>query len=238
MIALGLALLAGLLTSLSPCVLPVLPLVVGGALTRHRLGPVALCAGLGLSFVVLGTVVALATQAFGFDPAIIRTIGAMLLLAFGIALLVPGAQENLSRWLSPLASWAGGATSDGRTAGLAGNFLTGAALGAVWSPCSGPTLGAAIGLVTQAGTALRGVLLMVTFALGAVLPLLAVAYGSRAAFNAGKGRLMTLSSKAKPVFGVILLVVGVGILTGWDKQAEAAILARLPEGWVSLITRF
>jgi cytochrome c biogenesis protein CcdA len=235
-VSLALAFLAGLLTSLSPCVLPVLPLVVGGALSQHRLGPLALCAGLGLSFSLLGVAVALAVQAFGFDPAIVRVGGAVLLLIFGVALLIPKAQEAFSRLLAPLASKAGGVSAGG--SGLWGNFFTGVMLGAVWSPCSGPTLGAAVGLATQADTALKGFMLMLVFGLAASLPLLAVAYGARTVFVANRSRLMAISTKAKPVFGVILVLVSVAILSGWDKRVEAAVVSRLPESWVDLTTTF
>lgn len=234
--SLALAFLAGLLTSLSPCVLPVLPLVVGGALSQHRLGPLALCAGLGLSFSLLGVAVALAVQAFGFDPAIVRVGGAVLLLVFGVALLIPKAQEAFSRLLAPLASKAGGVSAGG--SGLWGNCFTGVMLGAVWSPCSGPTLGAAVGLATQADTALKGFMLMLVFGLAASLPLLAVAYGARTVFVANRSRLMAISTKAKPVFGVILVLVSVAILSGWDKRVEAAVVSRLPESWVDLTTTF
>lgn len=233
--SLVLAFLAGLLTSLSPCVLPVLPLVVGGALSRNRLGPLALCAGLALSFSLLGVAVTLATQALGFDPALVRVGGAVLLLLFGLALLIPQAQETLSRWLAPLASKIGASPGG---SGLWGNFFTGVSLGAVWSPCSGPTLGAAVGLATQAGTAPKGFVLLLVFGIAASLPLLAIAYGARAAFVANRGRLMALSLRAKPLFGVILLLVSLGVLTGLDKRLEAAVLAHLPQGLVDLAVRF
>lgn len=237
MLSLALAFAAGLLTSLSPCVLPVIPVVVGGALTQHRLGPVALCAGLGLSFALLGTGAALATQAFGFDAAVLRTGGAVVLLAFGVILLWPRAQQALSGILAPFASWAG--RSGPRTgSGLPAQFFAGAALGAIWSPCAGPTLGAAVGLATQAGTAPQGLLLMIVFATGACLPLLAVSYGARAAFIANRDRLIALGQRAKPVFGAVLLVVAAGILSGVDKRIEAAVLDRLPDGWVDLTTKF
>ena len=234
--SLALAFLAGLLTSLSPCVLPVLPMVMGGALSQHRLGPLALCAGLGLSFSLLGVTVALATQAFGFDPAVVRVGGAVLLLLFGLALLIPKAQELFSRLLAPLASKASGMSAGGT--GLWGNFVTGVMLGAVWSPCSGPTLGAAVGLATQAGTTFKGFVLMLVFGLAASLPLLAVACGTRTALVANRKRLMWLSAKAKPVFGIILVLVSTAILTGWDKRVEAAVVNRLPAGWIDLTTRF
>jgi cytochrome c biogenesis protein CcdA len=156
--------------------------------------------------------VALATQAFGFDPVTIRVGVAVLLLFFGIALLIPRAQDWVTRLLAPLASRAGGRSTV--ATGLWGNLLTGAMLGAVWSPCSGPTLGAAVGLAAQAGTALRAFVLMLLFGLAASLPLLGVAYGARTAFMANRSRLMALSSKAKPLFGVILVLVSVAVLSG------------------------
>ena len=99
-----LAFLGGLLTSLSPCVIPLLPVVAGSASSRHRLGPVALCAGLILSFAVLAVAVVLTTRAFSFDTGVIRSAGALLLLLLGVSSLVPAGQEFLSR-LSPQSGW-------------------------------------------------------------------------------------------------------------------------------------
>jgi cytochrome c-type biogenesis protein len=235
MTVLALAFLAGLLTSLSPCVLPVLPLVVGGAMSQHRLGPLALCAGLSLSFSLLGALATLATQAFGFDPILVRSVGAVMLLLFGLALLIPRAQEWSSTLLAPLASRAGSLTTG---EGLWGNLFAGAMLGAVWSPCSGPTLGAAIGLATQAGTVLQGFALMLVFGLAASLPLLTVAYGARTAFLANRNRLARLMTRAKPIFGVVLILVSLSILSGWDKRFETAVVNRLPAHWVDIMTKF
>lgn len=234
--SLVLAFVAGLLTSISPCVLPVLPIVVGGAAAKHRLGPLVLCGGLGLSFSVLGLVVSLATQAFGFDPTMIHTGGAVVLLTFGMFLLIPKAQEWLSRLLAPLSSRASNAP--GSSSGLWGNFITGCVLGAVWSPCSGPTLGVAIDLAAQAGTAWRGFVLMLIFGIAASLPLALIAYGARRFFMAHRNRLIALSSKAKPIFGMLLVIVSVGVIFGWDKRAEAVAVAHLPESWVNLTGRF
>ena len=236
--SLALAFLAGLLTSLSPCVLPVLPLVMGGALATHRLGPLALCVGLGLTFSVLGVGATLAVQAFNFDLGVIRSVGAVLLVLFGAILLVPPAQQVVSRLLAPVASKAGGIDPRSAGTGLAGNFITGVLLGAIWSPCSGPTLGAAVGLAAQADTAWRGFAIMLVFGVAASLPLLAVAYGARSVFAANRERLIALSVRAKPVLGGLLILVGAAVLAGWDKQLEAAALRVMPESWVDLTTRF
>ncbi len=175
--SLVLAFLAGLLTSLSPCVLPVLPLVVGGALSQHRSGPLALCGGLAVSFSLLGVKASLATRAFGFEPDVIRVGGAVLLMVLGFSLLISRAQEWFSRLFAPLASKASSAATGNPT--LWGNFLTGTVLGAVWSPCSGPALGTAVGLAAEARSVPHAFILMLVFRLAACLPLLAIAYGAR-----------------------------------------------------------
>src|SRR5258708_30540432 len=117
-------------------------------------------------------------EAFHFDPDVIRMAGALLLLLFGVSSLLPTGQELVSRLMAPLASRASVAAGNRDQAGLAANFFVGSLLGAVWSPCAGPTLGSAIGLVTQAGTLFRGLVLILTFGLGARFPLLAVHFGS------------------------------------------------------------
>jgi cytochrome c biogenesis protein CcdA len=182
--------------------------------------------------------VSLASQAFNFDPGIIRMAGALLLLLFGVVSLVPASQEMLSRLVAPLASRASTAAARKDKTGLGASFFAGSLLGAIWSPCAGPTLGAAMGLATQARTAIHGFLVMFTFGLGTSVPLLAVAYGSRSLFQAKKGWLVAVSGKAKLIFGVMLIFVAVGIMTGWDKKLEALALRHLPESWIDLTIRY
>ena len=229
------AFLAGLATVLSPCVLPLLPLVVGGTLSHRRLGPLALCSGLSLSFSLLGVATVMATQSFGFDPAIVRISGATLLLLFGIALLLPTANYSFSKWLGPLASKANHLAANAGS-GLGGAFVTGLLLGAIWSPCAGPTLGTAIALATQANTAAKGLAMMLVFGVAASLPLLALAYGAQGIFNRHRERLNAIANRSKPVFGAMVALVSIAILAGWDKQLESMALQSMPESWVQLVT--
>lgn len=136
-IHLGLAGLAGLLSVLSPCVLPLLPLVLGAAATEHRLGPLALAAGLALSFVAVGLFVATIGFAIGLDGDLFRKIAAALLLALGLVLIVPAAQTRLATAGGPVSDWAERRYGGFSTAGLTGQFAVGLLLGAVWSPCVG-----------------------------------------------------------------------------------------------------
>jgi len=102
----GLALIAGLLTALSPCVLPLIPIVIGTAIGEHRLGPVALAAGLGLSFVVVGLFVATIGFAAGLDQDLFRSVAAILLIVVGGVLLMPRLQARLASGTGPIGNWA------------------------------------------------------------------------------------------------------------------------------------
>ena len=102
----ALALLAGLLSTLSPCVLPLVPIVIATALSEHRLGPVALAGGLALSFVVIGLLVATVGFAAGLDQEVFRSVAAVLLIVVGGVLLVPRLQLRLASAAGPMGNWA------------------------------------------------------------------------------------------------------------------------------------
>ena len=150
MTGVGLALLAGLLSTLSPCVLPLVPIVIGTALGQHRFGPVALAAGLALSFVTIGLFVATVGFAAGIDQELFRSIAAVLLILVGGALLLPSLQLQLAAAAGPIGNWTQAHAGGFSTRGLGGQFAVGLMLGAVWSPCVGPTLGAASVLAARA----------------------------------------------------------------------------------------
>ena len=148
----ALAFLAGVLSTLSPCVLPLLPIVLGTAVSAHRAGPVALAAGLALSFVIVGLFIATIGFSIGLDAGVFRAAAAILLMAIGLVLLVPRFQAQFALAAGPVSQWTeqrfGGFSGNG----LGGQFGVGLLLGAVWSPCVGPTLGAASLLAAQGRT--------------------------------------------------------------------------------------
>jgi cytochrome c biogenesis protein CcdA len=234
----GLSLAAGSLTTLSPCVFPLLPLVMGGALQGHRLSPVALGLGMAGSFALIGVALGALGPALGLDGDHVRVFGAWLLIAMAGAMLVPAWNARFTRLLSPIADHAGAVASriDGGSLGSA--FALGAVLGLVWSPCSGPLLASALTLVASEGGALRGGLVLGLFGIGAALPLVAVAYASRAGFLRARDRVMAHIESIKRGFAVLLGLMGIAILAGWDKALEARIVAWLPSAWVDLTVMF
>jgi cytochrome c-type biogenesis protein len=234
-VTLALSFTAGVLTALSPCVLPALPIVVGSAAAGRRHGPLALAAGLATAFTVIGLVLASAGSVAGLGEAGVRRTAAVMLLAAGAVLLSTRLQDAASRLASPLASRA--AKLSMKTGkGLPGQFAIGALLGAVWSPCVGPTLGAAVGLASSAGAGslFRAAGSMLAFGIGSALPLVATAYASRRMLSARAG-LLFAGTTGKAVLGTVLAGVGVLVASGLDKHLEAEVLARLPQWWVNLL---
>jgi len=122
--------------------------------------------------------------------------------------------------------------------GLHGQFLLGLLLGVVWSPCVGPTLGVAITLASQGEALAQVASVMLVFSLGAGLPLLALGMLSRQAMNKWRGRMMDAGQKAKKMFGVALLLIGVLVLSGADKDFEKWAVNAMPAWMVDLTTRY
>jgi cytochrome c biogenesis protein CcdA len=234
----GLAFLAGVLSTLSPCVLPLIPLVIGAALGEHRFGPVVLAAGLAVSFVVVGLLLATVGFAIGLDQSVFRTGAAVLLVAAGALLLAPRMQTQLATAAGPVASWAQARVGSFAGRGLAGQFVVGLLLGVVWSPCVGPTLGAASVLAARGENLPMVALIMFAFGIGAALPLLAIGAMSREALMRMRGKLMAAGSDGRVLLGIVLVLIGVLVLAGLDKRIEAALVAASPDWLTTLTTRF
>ncbi len=232
---LALAFLAGVLSILSPCVLPLVPIVFGTAASEHRWGPLALAAGLATSFVALGLFVALVGFSIGLDAGVFRMAGAILLIVIGVALGWPRLQTRLAAAGGPMADW-----SQRRLGGLAmsgplGPFGVGLLLGAVWSPCVGPTLGAATVLAAQGRDLGAVALTMLAFGLGAALPMLLLGGLARAAMLRWRSRLIGAGTGLKAALGVALILVGLAIVTGTDRTLETRLVDASPP-WLSDLT--
>jgi len=231
---LGLSVAAGGLTTLSPCVFPLLPLVLGGAVQGHRFAPVAMGLGMVLSFAGIGVVLGALGPALGIDADTIRVAGAAMLIAFALVMLVPALGDRFSRWMLPIASAANAASTRLDGGSLLSAAALGAVLGLVWSPCSGPLLGSALTLVASEGGALRGGVVLALFGLGAATPLVAVAYASCSGFMRARDWILARIEGVRRGFAVLLGGMGIAILTGADKWVEARVLGWLPDAWVNL----
>jgi len=234
---LALSVAAGALTTLSPCVFPLLPVVLGGAVQRHRAAPVAMGVGMAATFTLIGLLVGGLGGALTLNPDDVRHVGAWLLVGFGAVMLVPALERRFSGLMSPLASSANAAGASLDSGALWGALALGGLLGLVWSPCAGPLLGATLALVATAGGAARGALLLGLFGIGAAIPLVGAAYASRAGFGRARTWVLAHAGAAKRGMGVLLVLVGVLILSGGDHVLETLVNDHLPDAWLALTTR-
>jgi cytochrome c biogenesis protein CcdA len=217
----GISFAAGGLSTLSPCVLPLLPILIGSAVTAHRLGPWALAGGLMLSFTLVGVALASFGALLGLDPTTLRSVAAVLLIGFGVLLLSPLLQHRFAAATSGISAAGHGVLSRVTLSGLPGQFVLGVLLGIVWSPCVGPTLGAAVTLASQGEQLAQVTLVMALFGLGASLPLVALGFASREAMGRVRGRLLRAGHGGRKLLGTVMLALGAFIITGLDKRIES-----------------
>jgi cytochrome c-type biogenesis protein len=238
LIALPLGALAGGLTILSPCILPIAPVVLTSSLTQHKYGPLALSLGLGLSFACVGIGLSLAEAAFGFDVELAKQIGAVVMIGVALLTFLPKSMDIFAFATGPLSAWAGNVAAPVKGQGLAGQFGLGALLALVWSPCVGPTLGAAFALSSQGQGLFMAALTMLAFGLGATGVLLAIGYGLRGSIGRHRPTFTALATHGRSIMGASLLVVGILVLTGWDQVIGAVVVKASPDWLVALTTRF
>jgi cytochrome c biogenesis protein CcdA len=233
-----LAFAAGVLSILSPCVLPLVPIVLGTAQSRHRLGPLALGAGLALTFTIVGLFVATIGFAIGLDGDVFRIFGGAMLFAFGIVLIAPGLQARMAMAGGPVTTWANQQMSRFDNAGLPGQAMLGVLLGLVWAPCVGPTLGAATLLASQGQNLGQVAVTMIAFGIGAATPLVVLGFASAGTMQKTRDRMRATGKSGKQLLGVSLVLIGGLILTGLDRTLETWLTELSPDWLVTLTTRY
>lgn len=234
----GLALVAGLLTTLSPCVLPLVPILMSSAVVAHRLGPWALALGVAFSYAVVGALLASVGASLALAGETFREVAAALLIIFGSILIFEQLQAQFARATAGLASSGQRMLSGFQFEGLGGQFALGLLLGIVWTPCVGPTLGAATTLASQGRDLARICLLMAVFGIGASVPMLLVGSLSRVALQRTRGSLTAVGRGGKRLLGLALIALGALILSHVDRQLEAWLLDHSPLWLTALTTRY
>ncbi|UZD90782.1 cytochrome c biogenesis CcdA family protein [Cognatishimia activa] len=219
---------AGLLTLINPCVLPVLPIVLATSLQASRHGPLAIAAGMSISFVVLGMLVTTFGYAIGLTVDTIAQAGAVLMIGFGFILLVPRFSAAFTTATAGVSSRADHQLDQIDRSSLRGQFVGGLLLGAVWSPCIGPTLGGAISLASQGENLGYATAIMVFFALGVSTIILALGYGARGALQRNQALMRKIAVAARPIMGIVFLIVGAALLFQLHHIVEGWLLDTLP----------
>ncbi len=228
------AYLAGLLTLINPCVLPVLPIVLATALQASRHGPLAIAAGLSLSFVVLGIAVTAFGHAIGLSIDDISRAGALLMVGFGLVLLIPRFSAAFSTATAGMAAQADGQLDNVDRSGLRGQFVGGLLLGAVWSPCVGPTLGGAIALASQGESLGFATAIMIAFALGVSTIILVLGYGARSALQKRQALMRKIATRARPIMGIAFIAIGAMLFFQVHHYIEAALIQIMPTWLLNL----
>jgi len=234
----GFGFLAGLLSTLSPCVLPIIPILLGSATNAHPRAPLALAGGLAISYALIGTALAWAGSALDIDASQFRNFGAAILGLLGLVLMSGSLQQRFASATSGLGDAGNNLLSRMNLDGLSGQFAIGLVLGIVWSPCVGPTLGAAVVLASQGAHLPQVALLMGVFGIGAAMPIVALAYASRSAMTKMRGELMQAGKFGKLILGAIMIALAAMILSGADKPVEAWLVDHSPAWLTKLTTRY
>lgn len=222
---------AGLLTLINPCVLPILPIVLTSSLQASPRGPVFMALGMSVSFVTFGMLINTIGYAIGLDDQRLSQIGAILMIVFGLVLVVPRLSALFSSATAGFANRADQNLTQAATAGDRGQFLTGALLGVVWSPCIGPTLGGAISLASQGENLTYAALIMIAFSAGVSTLILGLGYGARKSLQP---LLRGFAERVRPFLGAVFLATGLALFFRLHHLLEAWAVAHMPDWLLSL----
>ncbi len=227
-----LAIAAGFLTILAPCILPLLPFLLGTSGGKSKLRPLMIIVGFVGSFSLVGAALATFGTFLGVSNSALRAVAVVLLLVFGLALLFEKTYEKAMVKLQPvLARWSGRLSGDAakRTDAMSG-VLVGASLGLIWTPCAGPILGSILTLASRNPDYVTTLLLLFAYALGAGLPMLGIAYGGNALQRKLRafGKWQSILNK---VFGVLVVAMAILILTGYDIAFQTWLIRFYPSSF-------
>lgn len=228
----GFAFLAGVITVLSPCVLPLLPVILATAAQEGKARPIGVMIGFVGSFTLATLALSYLVRSLGLPPDINRLLAGYVLILLGLVLAVPALHDLFERFTSRLVGrFSGGAVVQG--SGFGGGLAVGSGLGLAWSPCVGPIMASVITLALNQQVNASAVLITLAFSLGTAIPMAAIVIGGRKVAR----RLRWFQANAKAVqqaLGLIMLLVGVAILAGWDRLIQIQLLTWFPNWELSL----
>lgn len=225
----ALAFVAGVITILSPCVLPLLPMILATAAQEGKARPLGVMIGFVVAFTAATLALSTLVRALGLPPDVNRTLSAVILALLGLVLLVPGLHLAFERWTGSLAGRPAAAGS-----GFGGGLVVGLGLGLAWTPCVGPIMASVITLALNQEVGVGAVAIALAFSIGTALPMGAVIVGGRQVVRR-LGWFQEHGATIQRVFGVVLLVTALGIWLGWDRSIQILLLEWFP-GWEGLLT--
>ena len=223
-ILLAFAFLAGIVTVLSPCILPILPIVLSGV-SGDKKRPYGIIVGFVFSFTIFTLFLATLVRLTGIPTNALRIIAGVVLLVFGLSLLLPNIQALMEKLFSKLSRFGPKA---GTHAGFWGGFVIGLTIGIVWTPCVGPILASVIALAATSQVSTATFLITLTYSIGTAIPMFLIMYGGRNLLNRAPW-LVRNTPAIQKVFGVLMILFALAIFTNIDQQVEG-YLAATPYG--------
>jgi len=224
-----LALLAGVVTVAAPCTLPMLPVLLGASVGQTgKARPAMIALGFAMSFSMVALLLSAITRAFDFDPNVLRSGAAALLAGFGMLMIWPAPFE----WLTVrIGNFGAGATPPRQ--GAIGGFVLGTTLGLIWTPCAGPVLGSILTVIATSKDTAWASLLLVVYALGAALPMLAIAHGGQVVTTRIRG-VARIASRLQQGFGVLVIAFALLSYLQYDTLIVAWLTSFYPNGQIGL----
>src|SRR5208337_1498654 len=226
-VLLGFAFLSGVITILSPCILPVLPIVLSGGVGGGKARPFGVLAGFVVSFTAFTLALSAIVQALGIPVDALRIVAVVLIILFGVVMLVPWLRNRFELLTSRIARRSGTAPGPQKRNGFWSGVLVGLSLGLIWTPCVGPIMASVISLALTQHVDGGSVSITLAYTLGTSIPMLGVMLGGRALLNKVPA-LTRNAGNIQKVFGALMIVIGVAIGLGWDRQFQTFILRALP----------
>jgi len=211
--------------------------VTTASFNKSKFGPLFLGIGLLISFVGVSLAVSSTGYLLGLDAGLGRKIAGIFLALSGLLFLSPALADLFAARLSFLSNFGNRASLDESSRPLLAELASGVLLGIVWTPCSGPSLGAALGLASQGGSLVNASLILGVFGIGTLIPLMVVAYGARSYVSKLKKSSGAIDI-VKKVFGALMVAFGVLIVSDLDRQIEARLTSAMPEAWLGFITKY
>lgn len=232
----GFAFLAGIVTILSPCILPVLPIILSSTIGGQKTGysrPLGIVIGFVASFTFFTLFLSSLVRFLDIPADSLRLISVAVIIIFGVSLLIPKFQFLLETVFSRLAKFAPSSTQKG---GFGSGIVLGFSLGLLWTPCVGPILASVISLAITGTVTLSAFIITFAYSLGTAIPMFAVMIGGQNLLRKIPGLYRNLP-KIQKAFGILMILTALGILTGFDRKFQTWVLNTFPGYGVGL-TKF
>ena len=230
------AFLAGIITVLSPCILPILPIILTssiGGVNTGKSRPIGVVIGFILSFTFFTLFLSTIVRLNGIPAETLRFVSVLVVAGFGISLLVPQFQVLVERLFSKLAELM--PNSQGKT-GFSGGLLIGFSVGLLWTPCVGPILASVISLAITGTVTFDAFLITLAYSLGTAIPMFLIILGGQNALRRVPWLLSNLGHIQK-LFGVLMILTAIGIFFNVDRRFQTFILNTFPKYGIGL-TKF